>query len=185
MLYIITGIAKAGKTYVTNKIVQNYKLGYFSSDYLMMSLAKGNKTIGVNPNASDITVSNQLQPYLEAMIKTMVENKIDYILEGVHFQPEFVRSILDKYPDQIEVIFLGYKDIDTLKKVEEMKLFGPKTQNHWYSNMNDQELTQLVEYMKNECQKLYDNCLNHNLPYFEVYDIVSQSDEIIKRLMHE
>jgi len=183
MLYIITGIAKAGKTFITNKIVENYKMGFFSSDYLMMTLARGNKSIGVNPNASDITVSNQLQPYLESMIQTMIENKIDYILEGVHFQPPFIRFMLDKYPGKIKVIYLGYKNIDIQKKVEELKLFGPKTQNHWYSNMNDQELTQLVEYMINECQKLFESCVKFKLPYYEVSNIVIQSEEIIRLLM--
>ena len=184
MLYIITGIAKSGKTFITNRLVKEKKIGYFSSDLLMMSLAKGNKTIGINPNASDITVSNQLRPYLEAMIQTVMENHIDYIFEGVHFQPDFVRHLLDKYPSKIKVIFLGYRLVDTVKKVEELKKYGPSTNNHWYSHLDDQALTKLVEYLKRECQKMYEACMTLNLPYYEVNNIVNQTNEITNILLN-
>jgi len=182
MVYIITGIAKAGKSFLTNYIVQHKKIGYFSSDLLMMSLAKGNKSIGINPNASDISVSKQLEPYLHGMVQTVIENQIDYIFEGVHFQPDFVKNLIEKYPSKIKVVFLGYRQMDTLKKVEELKYFGPSTQNHWYSHMNDQELTQLAIYMKNECEKLYQMCVNYKLPYFEIDNIVAQAEELMTSL---
>jgi len=184
MIYIITGIAKAGKTFITNRLVKEKKLGYFSTDLLMMSLANGNKSIGINPDASDITVSNQLRPYLNAMIQTVMENQIDYIFEGVHFQPDFVRHLLDKYPSKIKVLFLGYRLVDTAKKVEELKTFGPRTQNHWYSHLDDQALTQLVEYLKKECHKIYEACLSLKLPYYEVENIVKQSNEITDILIN-
>ena len=89
MIFIISGIAKAGKTYLSKLIVEQYHLSCFSTDYLMMSLARGNPSLGINPNSSDITVSKQLRPYLEGMIVTMIENNIDYLIEGVHIQPDF------------------------------------------------------------------------------------------------
>jgi 2-phosphoglycerate kinase len=184
MIYIIAGIAKAGKTFITNHLVKSKKIGYFSTDLLMMSLANGNKAIGINPNASDVTVSNQLKPYLEAMIQTIIENKIDYIFEGVHFQPDFVRYLLNKHASNIKVIFLGYRLIDTSKKVEELKKFGPNTQNHWYSHLDNQALTQLVEYLKNECQIMFEACMTLNLSYYEVENIVQQTNEIMDILLN-
>jgi 2-phosphoglycerate kinase len=183
MLYILSGIAKSGKSYITQKIVKEYGIGAFSSDYLMMSLARANKDLGINPNSSDVTVSRQLRPYLDAMIRTMIENKIDYLLEGVHFQPEFIHNLMDLYPGKIKVVYLGYRLIPTATKRQELKQFGPATENHWYHAMDDEALFFLVEYLKNESENLYQQCQSLNLKYVEIHSITSQASEIIDFLM--
>lgn len=183
MLYILSGIAKSGKSYITQKIVKEYGIGAFSSDYLMMSLAHANKELGINPNSSDVTVSSQLRPYLDAMIRTMIENKIDYLLEGVHFQPEFVHDLMILYPGKIKTVYLGYRLIATEIKLQELKQFGPATENHWYQTMDDAELFFLVEYLKNESEKLFRQCQSLNLKYIEIHSITSQASEIIDLLM--
>jgi len=182
MIYVLTGIAKAGKSYLTSKIIKQYAIGSFSTDYLMMALADGNPDLHLNPDASDVTVSNQLRPYVFAMIQTMVENNIDYLIEGVHFLPEFSKELLKKFPGKIRIVYLGYRNIDTQIKTEELKKYGPNCGNHWYRHMNDAELTKLVEYLKNESDKLYHQCQKFGLSYFDIIDIPNQSSEIIKHL---
>jgi len=183
MLYILSGIAKSGKSFITHKIVKEYGIGSFSSDYLMMSLARANKELGINPNASDVTVSKQLQPYLDAMIKTMIENKIDYLLEGVHFQPSFIRDLLNRYPGEIKAVFLGYRSIPTESKFLELKQFGPATDNYWYQSMDDDQMLHLVEYLKIESEKLYQQCVSLKLNYIDIHSITSQAKDIIDLLM--
>ena len=41
---------------------------------------------------------------------TLIENKVDYLLEGVHFNPDFSRRLIEKYPNDIRIVYLGYKD---------------------------------------------------------------------------
>jgi len=183
MIYILTGIAKAGKSYLTTRIIKEYAIGSFSSDYLMISLALGNPELHLNPDASDSTVSLQLRPYLMAMIQTMVENNIDYLIEGVHFQPEFSRELMEKFPNKVKILYLGYRLIDSRAKKEELKLYGPASKNHWYKAMNDKELTHLVEYLKKESERLYLDCQKYGLNYVEITNIAQQSDEIIHNLM--
>ncbi len=183
MLYILSGIAKSGKSYITQKIVKEFGIGAFSSDYLMMSLSRANKELGINPNSSDVTVSNQMRPYLDAMIRTMIENKIDYLLEGVHFQPEFIHHLMNLYPGKIKAVYLGYRHIATEIKLQELRQFGPATENHWYHAMDDEELFFLVEYLKNESDKLYQQCQSLNLKYIDIQSITSQASEIIESLM--
>lgn len=155
MLYIISGIAKAGKSYLAKQIVAKYHLGYFSTDYLMMSLVRGNKSLNIDSNASDITVSNQLKPYLESMIKTMIENQLDYVIEGVHVQPDLADSLIKQYPGKVKIIYLGYRLAEASNKAAELKKFGPETENHWFSAMNDDELLNLVIYLIKESNLLY------------------------------
>lgn len=182
MIYIIAGISKSGKSYLSKLIAEKYHLGFFSTDYLMMSLARGNKSLGINPNSSDITVSNQLKPYLEAMVLTMIENKIDYVIEGVHFQPDFAQALIMKYPGKIKLVFLGYHTAKIEDKVNELQKFGPKTDNYWYSSMSKDDIISLVIYLVNESKKLYAECNKYNLPYVEVHDITTQAPQIIDLL---
>lgn len=182
MIYIIAGIAKSGKSYLSKLIAERFHLGYFSTDYLMMSLARGNKSLGVNPNSSDITVSNQLKPYLEAMIITMIENKIDYVIEGVHFQPNFAQDLLNRYPGKIKIVFMGFYTALVQDKVDELQKFGPKTDNYWYSSMSKDDVFTLVNYLIIESKKLFDECQKYHLPYVEIYDISSQANYIIDLL---
>lgn len=183
MLYIISGIAKAGKSFLSKQIVEKYPLGYFSTDYLMMSLVRGNKSLNIDSNASDITVSNQLKPYLEGMFRTMIENQIDYVVEGVHIQPDFADALLKQYPNKVKIIYLGYRLADASNKTVELKQFGHQTENHWFSSMNDAELHNLVLYLIRESGKLYDNCLKYHLPYYEITNISEQANGIIKDLI--
>jgi len=184
MLYIISGIAKSGKSFLAKRIVKKYGIGSFSSDYLMMSLAKANPKLNIDIDASDTTVSNVLKPYLEAMMVTMIENKIDYLLEGVHFKPQMIREILDRYPGKIKSVFLGYRDIETSVKIQELSIFGKDTENHWYKRMNESELKNLVNYLKNESELLYIECQKYGFDYVEINNINDQSENIIHRLFN-
>ena len=105
MIYILTGIAKSGKSLVANRLIQKYSLPTFSTDYIMMMLVRGNKTLGIDPDGEDEIVANQLRPYINGLIQTMVENKVDYFIEGVHFNPDFARELLDKYPNDVHVLY--------------------------------------------------------------------------------
>ena len=123
MIYILTGIAKSGKSLVANRLIQKYSLPTFSTDYIMMMLVRGNKTLGIDPDGEDEIVANQLRPYINGLIQTMVENKVDYFIEGVHFNPDFARELLDKYPNDVKVLYLGYKDINVEDKINELERF--------------------------------------------------------------
>jgi N-acetyl-anhydromuramyl-L-alanine amidase AmpD len=125
-----------------------------------------------------------LKPYLEAMMVTMIENKIDYLLEGVHFKPQMIREILDRYPGKIKSVFLGYRDIETSVKIQELSIFGKDTENHWYKRMNESELKNLVNYLKNESELLYIECQKYGFDYVEINNINDQSENIIHRLFN-
>lgn len=183
MIYIISGIAKSGKTLITSRLRDRLKIGSFSSDYLMMMLANTNPKLGVNPDASDRSVSHVLEPYLRNLIKIMIANHLDYILEGVHFQPHLVSELMRDYPGQIRAVFLGYRLIDSVTKQSELIQFGPSTENHWYKHLSQAELLELVNYLKKESEIMYKQTVEYKLPYFEISSIVNQAEEIIDYLL--
>ena len=184
MIYILGGIPKSGKTTIAKEFTKRYKIPYFSTDYIMMMLSRGNTELGIDPNAGDTVVSKQIQPYVYGMIKTMVENKVDYLIEGVHFNPDFAKELLLEYPNYIKIVYLGYKDTSVILKIYELNKYKSHIENSWYDSYSDEEMVKLVSNLIDESEKLNILCRTMKLNYIEVYDINSQIDEILNSIMN-
>ena len=183
MLYIITGIAKAGKSYLANEIKERYQISSFSTDYIMMMLSRANKNLNIDVDASDITVSKQLEPYIYFLVKTMIENDETYLFEGVHFTAEFSRKLLDEFKDDLKIIYIGYKDITTKQKVDELNKFQESMNNPWIFNHLNQPIEEIVEYLIEESSKLFNDCNKYNLTYIDIFNIENQAENIILNLL--
>ena len=180
MIYILSGTAKSGKTTIAKEFTKRFHIPYFSTDYIMMMLYRGNPKLGIDHEASDNTVSRQIQPYVYGMIKTMVETKVDYLIEGVHFTPDFSSELLKEYPNDIRIVYLGYKDTSVNLKLIELNKFKDILENVWYSSFSNEEMVELISYMINQSLNTYNLCMSFGLNYIEVYDLNNQIDEIIK-----
>jgi len=60
MIYILTGIAKSGKTLLSNEILDKYHISTFSTDYIMMMLARGNNDLDIDIDAEDSVVAEKI-----------------------------------------------------------------------------------------------------------------------------
>jgi 2-phosphoglycerate kinase len=183
MIYILTGMAKTGKSILAKELSKQTGFSIIPTDYLMMMFHKTNKTLGVDADDSDPSVSKALEPYLLSLIETMIENKDDYIIEGVHFLPLFARKLIDRYPNDIKMLYLGYKDWTPVQKMEDLILHKKNTKNCWYGHYNSQELLKLSEYLVKESIKLYHEVIKLDLHYIEVTHIMDQIPKIIDDLL--
>jgi len=182
MIYILSGVAKSGKTYISNYIVKKYHIPYFSTDYLMMSMSLSGKDTGVDHNLHDEEVAASLEPYLYPMIRAMVENGIDYLMEGVHFNPPFAHRLLKDFQGKINIVYLGYSEVNTQNKMEELYQHMDQFENPWFSQYSFEEMTECVNLLKNLSLKIKNQASILHIPYIEVYNIVSQREEILKLL---
>lgn len=183
MIYILSGVAKSGKTFIANKILKEYQISSFSTDYLMMTLARANESLGIDPDGDDALVADQLEPYLYMMIKTMIENQKNYLIEGVHFNPPFAEKLLQEFTGNVKFVYLGYANIDPLKKINELKMFENQLENRWYSHYTDKQMIELIQYMKLVSDHLKSESKKRDIIYFEVDNIELQADEIIRKLL--
>jgi 2-phosphoglycerate kinase len=182
MLYLICGVAKSGKTYISNYLRKERGFSHFSTDYLMMALGKGNPELKIDIDADDSIVAKALEPYLYSMVQAMVCNGIDYILEGVHFYPDFALKLLKEFPDKIKIIYLLYPQIDTSEKVAELKKYSSSMENCWFSSFTDKQLYELVDYMKASSSKIEEQCIKYKLPYYRVQNIAEDREKILQIL---
>ena len=184
MIYILTGMAKSGKTIVAKALAEKTGFSILSTDYLMMMFHRTNQDIGINADQSDPSVSKALEPYLESLIDTMIENKADHIIEGVHFLPSFAHRLMNKYPHLINIIFFGYKDWTPKQKKDDLITYKDHTSNCWYKHYDDKALDKLSEYLIKESNKQYKALMEYHLSYIEVNHIIGQIPDIIAYLLN-
>jgi len=185
MIYILSGVAKAGKTLVSNEILKRHVISVFSTDYIMMMLAKGNQDLNIDTYASDSSVAKMIEPYVYGMIQTMVENDATYLIEGVHFNTDFSRRILDEFGNKVRILYLGYQDVTAECKIDELYKYRDEMNNPWIFNHPEESLEDIVKYLINESKRIHDECLSLGLTYIEVYNINMQFDSIIQIFLNK
>lgn len=182
MIYILSGTAKSGKTTIAKEFTKRYLIPYFSTDYIMMMLHRGNPNLKIDTEAKDSIVAAQIEPYVYGMIKTMIENKVTYLIEGVHFNPDFVSKLKKEYPRDITALYLGFKDTSVSLKLRELNKYKDRLENSWFSSFSNEKMIELVKYLIQESKHTFDLCKSLALPYLEVYDLNSQMEDILKEL---
>lgn len=183
MIYILSGVAKAGKTLLSEEIRKRYDVSVFSTDYIMMMLHRGNKDLDIDVYASDSSVATKIEPYVYGMIETMVENNASYLIEGVHFNTEFSYRLKKKFKDEIRFLYIGYKDIQLEDKVEELYKYKEVMDNPWLFDHQGESVEEIVKYLKSESSRIYHECIDLKLDYIDVYDIKEQKEDIIRKLI--
>jgi hypothetical protein len=180
MIYILTGIAKSGKTFLSKEIKNTYNIPTFSTDYIMMMLHHRNFDPSIDINASDSTVAKKLEPYIYSLIQAMIENNETCLIEGVHFNTDFSAKLLLEFKDNLTIMYLGYKDITLETKMSELYIYKERMNNPWLFNHQGQSVEDIVTYMIEESKRVYHECNTNNLKYVDIYDINVQKEEIIK-----
>lgn len=110
MVILISGTTHTGKTALSQRLMEKYKIPYFSIDHLKMGLIRSGKT--------SLTVNDdeELTPYLwsviKEMIKTAIENKQNIIIEGCYipfdWRKDFDESDLREIKYYCLIMTAGY-----------------------------------------------------------------------------
>ncbi len=100
MVILISGTTHTGKTALSQRLMEKYKISYFSIDHLKMGLIRSGKT--------SLTVNDdeKLTPYLwsiiKEMIKTAIENKQNIIIEGCYIPFDWQKDFDESYLQEIK-----------------------------------------------------------------------------------
>ncbi len=100
MVILISGTTHTGKTALSQRLMENYKIPYFSIDHLKMGLIRSGKT--------SLTVNDDKEqtPYLwsivKEIIKTAIENRQNIIIEGCYIPFDWQKDFEEKYLSEIK-----------------------------------------------------------------------------------
>lgn len=108
MVILINGASCTGKTYLAQNLMEKYKIPYLSIDHIKMGLIRSKNT---NLTPYD---DKELQPYLwnitKEIIKTVIENNQNIIIEGAYIPFNYKNDFSAEYIDNIKYICLAMSE---------------------------------------------------------------------------
>ncbi len=127
MVIIITGASHTGKTVLAQKLLEKYKFPYISSDHLKMGLIRSGYT-SLTPE-QDNELIGYLWPVIREMIKTVIENDQDLIIEGCYIPFDWRKDFDEEYLRSIRFICLSLSDRYIDSHLEEIKKHSSDIEN--------------------------------------------------------
>lgn len=100
MIVLITGASHTGKTLLAQKLLETYKYPYLSIDHLKMGLIRSGYT-KLTP-VDDNELTDFLWPIIREMMKTVIENKQNLIIEGCYIPFDWSKSFKKEYLEHIQ-----------------------------------------------------------------------------------
>lgn len=108
MVILINGASCTGKTYLAQNLMEKYKTPYLSIDHIKMGLIRSKNT-NLTPYDDE-----ELQPYLwniiKEIIKTVIENNQNIIIEGAYIPFNYKNDFSAEYLDNIKYICLAMSE---------------------------------------------------------------------------
>ncbi len=138
MVILISGTTHTGKTALSQRLMEKYKIPYFSIDHLKMGLIRSGET--------SLTVNDdeKLTPYLwsiiKEMIKTAIENKQNIIIEGCYIPFDWQKDFDESYLSEIKYYCLIMTTEYIENKFSDILKFENVIENRITTDINKDEL---------------------------------------------
>ena len=100
MIILITGASHTGKTALAQKLLEKYQYPYLSIDHLKMGLIRSGNTELTPMDDADLV--EYLWPIVREMIKTVIENKQNLIIEGCYIPFDWQKDFEQEYLEHIK-----------------------------------------------------------------------------------
>ena len=101
MVLLIAGASHTGKTALAQKLLEKYKYPYISIDHLKMGLIRSKNTL-LTPLSNDKELTDYLWPIIREIIKTVIENNQNIIIEGCYIPFDWSKSFEKGYIEHIQ-----------------------------------------------------------------------------------
>lgn len=101
MIILITGASHTGKTALAQKLLEKYKYPYLSIDHLKMGLIRSGNT-ELTPMSDDKDLTAYLWPIVREMVKTVIENKQNLVIEGCYIPFDWQKDFSSEYLENIK-----------------------------------------------------------------------------------
>ena len=119
MIILITGASHAGKTLLSQRLLETYHYPYLSIDHLKMGLIRSGNT-ELTPEDDD-ALTEYLWPIVREMVKTAIENHQHLIVEGCYVPLDLRKDFDEDYLSSIRFICLAMADFYIEAHFEKIK----------------------------------------------------------------
>ncbi len=170
MVILIGGSTHTGKTLLAQKMVEKYHYSCLSLDHLKMGLIRSGHTT-LTPYDDD-KMTDFLWPIVSEMIKTVIENEQNIIIEGCYFPYDWKSYFEQEYLAKIKMVFLVFDKEYIETHFEDIRSYGSVIEDRG----EDEDCTKEVLLRDNElCLEM---CRQYGCEYHlvtEQYDICVES----------
>lgn len=104
MVVLITGASHTGKTRLAQMMMEKYHYPYLSEDHIKMGLIRSGYT-DLTPE-DDAELTGYLWPVIREMIKTVIENDQNLIVEGCYVPFDWQNDFTAEYLSKIRFLCL-------------------------------------------------------------------------------
>ena len=108
MIILITGASHTGKTALAQRLLAKHAVPYLSLDHLKMGLIRSGNTALTPMDDEDLTV--YLWPVVCEMIKTVIENEQNLIVEGCYVPFNWRKDFDESYLKALRFVCLAMTD---------------------------------------------------------------------------
>lgn len=172
MVVLISGASHTGKTLLAQRLLERFKLPYFSIDHLKMALIRSGHTNLTHSYDEELT--QYLWQILKEMIKTAIENDRNLIIEGCYMPFTWEGDFSEDYLKKIRYICL-VMSADYIKKHFQDVINNANVIEHRIDD--DYSKERAIKDNSGYLQK----CKQYNCKYYlidDVYDIDKLCNEL-------
>lgn len=101
MVLLIAGASHTGKTLFAQRLLEKYGYPYLSVDHIKMGLIRSRNTT-LTPMSGDRALTDYFWPIIREIIKTVIENGQNLIVEGCYIPFGWAESFEEKYLRNIQ-----------------------------------------------------------------------------------
>jgi len=148
----------------------------------MMGFTNGIPEYGIHDKLFPDEIARRIWSFLKAMLESMIGVDADCIIEGEAVLPELIMELLQEYPDDIKICFLGFTDVDVDKKFKEIRKYSSE-KNDWLADESDAYVKDHVKNMITHSSDIKISCKKYNLKYFDTSKSFTDTiDDAVKYL---
>ncbi len=156
MVVLITGASHTGKTALAQRLLEKYQMPYLSIDHLKMGLIRSKNTT-LTPMSDEQKLTDYLWPVVEEIIKTVIENRQNLIVEGCYIPFGWEKDFGEEYLREIRYYCLVMSEPYIKSHFADIKSFA----NVIEARVDDEWLT--LEAVLEENGRMLEQCRRHKV----------------------
>lgn len=134
MVIFIAGCSHTGKTALAQKLLEKYRFPYLSVDHLKMGLIRSGYT-DLKPE-DDQELMSYLWPIIREIVKTVIENRQNLVVEGCYIPFGWKNDFSDFYLKQIRYYCLIMTEDYIQKKICDIRKYADIIEHRLDSSVN-------------------------------------------------
>ena len=162
MVILITGASHTGKTVLAQELLEKYKYPYLSIDHLKMGLIRSGYT--KHTPEDDDKLTEYLWPIVREMIKTVIENRQNLIIEGCYIPFDWEKDFAKEYLDNIRYFCLVMSENYIKNHFDNIKAYASAIE----SRLDDEWCT--MESVLQDNAHFFEFAKKYNLKYLLIDD---------------